>query len=78
MQELNDQAIADPLSEEVMASKADTETDPIFIDDNDIFAKGNLTDENKEFIKNLFDKSNYVSILVNSNQRGQKTKLDTE
>ena len=57
-QELNDQAIADLLSEEIMVPKADTEINPIFIDDNDIFAKDDLTDENKEFIKNLLDKSN--------------------
>ena len=68
MQELNGQAIASLLSEEIMAPKADTEIDPIFIDDNDIFAKDDLTDENKEFIKNLLDKSNYNSILISSDE----------
>ena len=38
LQELNHQAIAGLLSEEIMAPKADTEIDHIFIDDNDIFA----------------------------------------
>ena len=58
LQELNDQAIADIVSEEIMAPKADTETDPIFIDDNDIFAKDDLIDENREITKNLLDRSN--------------------
>ena len=51
LQELNDQAIPDLLSEEVMVPEADTQIDPIFIDDDDIFAKDDLTDENKEFKK---------------------------
>ena len=51
LQEVNDQAIADLLSEEVMVPEADTQIDPIFIDDDDIFAKDDLTDENKEFKK---------------------------
>ena len=68
LQELNGQAIASLLSEEIMTPKADTEIDPIFIDDNDIFAKDDLTDENKEFIKNLLDKSNYNSILISSEE----------
>ena len=42
-----------------MAPKADTEIDPIFIDDNDILAKDDLTDKNKQFIKTLLDRSNY-------------------
>ena len=68
LQELNNQTIADLLCEEIMASKADTEIDPIFIDDNDIFAKDDLADENKEFIKNLLDKSNYNSIFISSDE----------
>ena len=72
MQEVNDQVTGDLLSQEIMAPKADTETDtdidPIFIDDNDIFAKDELADENKEFIKNLLDKSNYNSILISSDE----------
>ena len=59
VQELNDQAIADLLSEEVMAPQIDTEIDPLFIDDDDVFANKDLTDENKKFIKTLLDKSNY-------------------
>ena len=39
LQELNDQSIADILSEEVTAPKTDTEIDPMFIDDDDIVAK---------------------------------------
>ena len=59
LQELNDQAIADVLSEEVMVPKIDTEIDPIFIDDDDVFPKDNLTDANKQFIKTFLDKNNY-------------------
>ena len=59
LQELNDQAIADLLSEEVMVPQIDTEIDLLFIDDNDIFPKDDLTDENKKFIKTMLDKSNY-------------------
>ena len=68
LQELNNQAIADLLCEEIMAPKADTEIDPIFIDDNDIFAKDDLANGNKEFIKNLLGKSNYNSILISSDE----------
>ena len=73
LQELNDQAIDDFLSEEVMVPKAETDIDPIFIDDDDdddddIFAKDDLTNENKEFIKNLLDRSNYNSIFITSDK----------
>ena len=51
LQELNDQAIADVLSEEVMAPKVDAEIDPVFIDDDEIFSKDNLTDQDKEFAR---------------------------
>ena len=59
LQELNDQAIADLFSEETMVPQIDTEIDPLFIDDDDIFVKDDLTNENKKFIKKLLDKSNY-------------------
>ena len=59
LEELNDQAIADILSEEVMAPKVDTEIDLVFIDDDDVFSKDELTDQDKELIKTLLDKSNY-------------------
>ena len=68
MQELNDQAIADLFSEEIMVPLVDTEIDPILIDDDDIFAKDDLTGEDKEFIKILLDKSNYNSILISSDE----------
>ena len=42
-----------------MAPKFDTEIDPLFIDDDDVFRKDDLVDENKQFIKALLDKSNY-------------------
>ena len=51
LQELNDQAIADLLYEELNAPTTNTQIDPIFIDDNDVFSKDDLTDENKELIK---------------------------
>ena len=59
LQELNDQAIADILFEEVNVLEANTQIDPIFIDNYDIFSKDDLTDKNKEFTKTLLDKSNY-------------------
>ena len=59
MQELNDQAITDVLSEEVMVPKVDTEIDLVFNDNTDIFSKDDLTDQDKEFIKTLVDKINY-------------------
>ena len=68
LQELNDQVIADLLSEEIMVPQLDTEIDPIFIDDDDIFGKDDLTGENKEFIKILLDKSNNNSILISSHE----------
>ena len=54
-----DKAIAHLLSEEVMVPEKNTQIDPLFIDDNDVLAKDDLTDENKEFIKTLLDRSNY-------------------
>ena len=59
MKELNDQAITDVLSEEVMVPKVDTEIDLVFNDNTDIFSKDDLTDQDKEFIKTLVDKINY-------------------
>ena len=44
---------------EANAPATNTQIDPIFIDDNDVFSKDNLTGENKEFIKTLLDNSNY-------------------
>ena len=63
LQELNDQAIAAVLSEETDAPQIDTQIDTIFIDGNELFAKDELTDENKVFIKTLLDKANYKDIL---------------
>ena len=50
LQELNNQVIAELLSEEVMVPQIDTEIDPLFIDTDDVFAKDDLADENKKFI----------------------------
>ena len=63
LQELNDQAIAVVLSEETDALQIDTKIDNIFIDDNELFDKDELTDENKAFIKTLLDKTNYKDTL---------------
>ena len=54
LQELNDQAI---------------EIDPVFIDDNDVFFKDELTDENKAFIKTVLDKANYTDTLGDQDDR---------
>ena len=43
---------------EANAPATNTQIDPIFIDDNDVFSKDDLTGENKEFIKTLLDNSN--------------------
>ena len=76
LQELNNQAIVDLLSEKVMVPEVDTQIDPIFIDDIDIFAKDDLTDENKEFIKTLLDKSNYTGVF-SSDEDEQKDLIQT-
>ena len=51
LQELNDQAIAAVLSERTDVPQTDTQIDTIFIDDNEVFGKDELIDENKVFIK---------------------------
>ena len=76
LQELNDQAIAGVLSEEIDAPKIDTEIDNIFIDDNELFDKDELTDENKAFIKTLLDKANYKDILDDIKDDQQKLMQD--
>ena len=42
-----------------MVPEIDAEIDPVFIDGDDVFSKDELTDQDKEFIKTLLDKSNY-------------------
>ena len=49
-----------------------TQIDTIFIDDNELFAKDKLTDENKAFIKFLLDKANYKDILDDIKDDQQK------
>ena len=73
LQELNDQAIAVVLCEETDAPQIDTKIDNIFIDDNELFGKDELTDENKAFIKTLLDKANYKDIL--DDIKGDQQKL---
>ena len=51
LQELNDQAIAAVLSKKTDVPQTDTQIDTIFIDDNEVFGKDELIDENKVFIK---------------------------
>ena len=72
LQELNDQAIAAVLSEETDMPQIDTKIDTIFIDDNELFGKDELTDENKAFIKTLLDKANYKDILDDIKDDQQK------
>ena len=72
LQELNDEVIAAVLSEETDAPQIDTQINTIFIDDNELFAKDELTDENKAFIKTLLDKANYKDILDNIKDDQQK------
>ena len=72
LQELNGQAIAAVLSEETDVPQIDTQIDTIFIDDNELFGKDELTDENKAFIKILLDKVNYKDILDDIKDGEQK------
>ena len=60
------------MSEETDVPQIDTQIDTIFIDDNEIFGKDELTDENKAFIKTLLDKTNYKDILDNIKDHQQK------
>ena len=71
-QELNNQAIAAVLTEETDVSQIDTKINNIFINDNELFAKDELTDENKAFIKTLLDKANYKDILDDNKDDQQK------
>ena len=72
LQELNDHAIAAVLSEETDVPQIHTQIDTIFIDDNELFGKDELTDENKAFIKTLLDKANYKDILDDIKDDQQK------
>ena len=72
LQELKDQVIAAVLSEDTDAPQIDTKIDTIFIDDNELFGKDELTDKNKAFIKTLLDKANYKDILDDNKDDQQK------
>ena len=72
LQELNDQAIAAVLSEETDVPQIDTQIDTIFIDNNELYGKDELTDENKAFIKTLLVKANYKDILDDIKDDQQK------
>ena len=50
----------------------DTQIDAIFIDDNELFDKDELTDENKALIKTILDKANYKDILDDIKDDKQK------
>ena len=71
LQELN-QTIAAVLSEETDAPQIDTQIDTIFIDNNELFGKDELIDENKAFIKTVLDKVNYKDILDDIKDNQQK------
>ena len=60
------------MSEETDAPQIDTQINTIFIDDNELFSKDELTDENKAFIKTLLYKANYKDILDNIKDDQQK------
>ena len=60
------------MSEETDAPQIDTQINIIFIDDNELFSKDELTDENKAFIKTLLYKANYKDILDNIKDDQQK------
>ena len=73
---INDQAIAAVLSEETDVPQIDTQIDTILNDDNELFGKDELTDENKAFIKTLLDKANYKDILGDIKDNQQKLVQD--
>ena len=54
------------LSEKTDVPQIDSKIDNTFIDDNELFAKDEVTDEDKAFIKTLLDKANYKDILDDS------------
>ena len=60
------------MSEETDAPQINTQIDTIFIDDNELFGKDELADENKAFIKTLLDKANYKDILDDIKDDQQK------
>ena len=60
------------MSEETDAPQIDTKIDNIFIDDDELFGKDELTDENKAFITTLLDKANYKDILDDIKDDQQK------
>ena len=60
------------MSEETDAPQIYTKIDNIFIDDNELFGKDELTHENKAFIKTLLDKANYKDILNDIKDDQQK------
>ena len=64
------------MSEEINAPKIDNKIGNIFIDDNDIFSKDELTDDDKAFIKNLLDKSNYF--FGNDNKTNQQRLIEAD
>ena len=76
LQELNGQATAAVLSEEIDQLQIDTQIDTIFIDDNELFGKDEMTDENKAFIKTILDKANYKAILDDIKDDQQKLVQD--
>ena len=60
------------MSEETDAPQTDTKIDNIFIDDNELFAKDEVTDEDKAFMKTLLDKAYYKDILDDNKDDQQK------
>ena len=64
------------MSEETDAPQIDTQIHTVFIDDNELFGKDELTDENKAFIKTLLDKANYKDILDDIKDDQQKLVQD--
>ena len=60
------------MSEEIDVPQFDTQINTIFIDDNELFGKDELTDENKVVIKTLLDKANYKYNLDNIKDDQQK------
>ena len=61
-QELTDKTIAHVLSEETDNPQMDGKIEDIFIDDDEKFYKENMTEKDKEFSRELVDKTNFIQM----------------
>ena len=73
-QEENDRAIAQVLAEE-MNQPGDVNIEDIFVDDNETFYNNDMTENDKEYIKSLIEKTNFYnndSVAYNDDGEGDQ------